>query len=123
MGLERVLKGQRTIGAQLYQEWMLKHDAYERALPPGARVRDSVSTALTFRYRDSLRGDTVKPTVFAYYNLNEADYFVQTEVRCRLAEGAWWTAGLNLFGGKHNDSMFGQFGPNDNLYATLRYSF
>ena len=123
VALERVLKDQRTVSAQLYQEWALKHGAYERTLPPGSRARDAVLSALTLRFRDSLRGDTVKPTVFAYYNFSEADYFVQAEVRRRLAEGAWWTVGLNVFGGRHGDSLFGQFNPNDNLYATVRYAF
>jgi hypothetical protein len=123
VALERVLKGQRTVSAQVYQEWMLKHGAYERTLPPTYRARDAVSTALTFRYRDSLRGDTVKPTAFAYYNFNDEDYFLQAEVWRRLTEGAWWTVGVNLFGGQHDDTMFGQFDPNDNLYATIRYAF
>jgi hypothetical protein len=40
-----------------------------------------------------------------------------------VSDEAWIALGVNLFGGSEPHTFFGQFDRNDNLYATVRYSF
>ncbi|MBI3920868.1 MAG: hypothetical protein HY318_05560 [Armatimonadetes bacterium] len=123
IGLERTLKGNETLGFQFTQDWMLRYGDYRRALPAGFPSRDSVLNTLTVRWRNSLRNDTVKPTLFGLYNLNDRDWFVKAEAQMEIRSGVWYLVGAHLFGGGKPYTMFGQFDHNDNVYFTVRAAF
>ena len=40
-----------------------------------------------------------------------------------MTDETWVTVGVSLFGGSEPHTFVGQFDRNDNLYATVRYSF
>lgn len=123
VGLERTLKGNETLGFQFIQDWMLNYGAYRDSLPGVFPSRDSVLNTMTVRWRNSLRNDTFKPTVFGLYNLNDRDWFVKAEAQVEIRPGLWYLVGAYLFGGAAPHTMFGQLAHDDNLYFTVRSSF
>lgn len=123
LGIERTLKGNQTLGFQFTQDWMLKFENYFATLPPGFPSRDNVLNTLTLRWRDSLKHDKLKPTVFGLYNFNDRDWFLIAETQVEIRTGAWFIIGARLFGGKERHTMFGQFQDDSNLYLTVRYAF
>jgi hypothetical protein len=123
LSLERTLRGNRVVSFQFFQELMLHHGSYESTLPPGSPRQPRLETVLTARYRDTLRRETVKRTLFVLYNPADQDYFVNAEWRQDLSDTVWYAVGLNLFGGEHRWTQYGQFEKDSNLYFTLRRSF
>ncbi|MHB9025398.1 MAG: hypothetical protein ACYC7E_14720 [Armatimonadota bacterium] len=123
LSLERTLKGNRVVSVQWVQEWMTKYDAYVATLPAGFPRQARSETTLTARYRDTLHGETIKRTLFVLYNPTNKDYFVNAEWRQDLSDNVWYAVGVNLFGGKHPWTNYGQFEHDSNLYFTLRRGF
>jgi hypothetical protein len=122
VGLERTLKGNEVLGFQFTQDWMLRYGAYRRSLPAGFPARDRVLNTFTVRWRNSLRNDTFKPTIFALYDFDDRDWFCLAEAQTEIQPGAWYIVGIHLFGGRSPSTMFGQFRDNPNVYlhVTLR---
>jgi hypothetical protein len=123
LSLERTLEGNRVVSLQWVQEWMTKYDAYVATLPAEFPRQARATTTLTARYRDTLRRETIKRTLFILYNPIDQDYFVNAEWRQDLSDNVWYAVGVNLFGGKHPWTNYGQFEHNSNLYFTLRRGF
>ncbi|MDO8586942.1 MAG: hypothetical protein Q7T82_07860 [Armatimonadota bacterium] len=122
LGLERTLTGNRVVSFQFYQELMTDYGAYESSLPVGFPSEPRLDTVITARYRDTLRGETVKRTIFALYRPSQRDYFINAEWRQDLSDTVWYALGINLFGGRAW-TTYGQFEKDSNLYVTVRRSF
>ncbi|OFX14718.1 MAG: hypothetical protein A2Z18_10040 [Armatimonadetes bacterium RBG_16_58_9] len=122
LGLERTLPGNRVVSFQFFQEFMTNYGAYIASLPPGSPRQPRLDTILTVRYRDTLRGETVKRTIFALYGPSERDYFINAEWRQDLTDTVWYALGVNLFGGRAW-TTYGQFEKDSNLYVTVRRGF
>ncbi|MBI2842277.1 MAG: hypothetical protein HYX78_02645 [Armatimonadetes bacterium] len=122
LGLERTLTGNRVVSFQFYQELMTDYGAYTASLPPGFPRQPRLDTVLTARYRDTLRRETVKRTVFALYGPSQRDYFINAEWRQDLSDTVWYALGVNLFGGRAW-TTYGQFRRDSNLYVTVRRGF
>ncbi|MDO8673001.1 MAG: hypothetical protein Q7O66_16460, partial [Dehalococcoidia bacterium] len=85
LGLERTLARNRVVSFQFYQELMTNYGAYESSLPFGFPSQPRLDSVITARYRDTLRGETVKRTIFALYGPSQRDYFINAEWRQELS--------------------------------------
>ena len=123
VGYQRAIGSDLTIGGQYYAERMLDHAAYRATLPAGfpqrARTRHNLTARLTrtFNYQAS------QVSLFVWLSPNEADVYLNPEVRHAVTDDAWVAVGGNLFAGSEPHTFFGQFDRNDNIYTTVRLMF
>ncbi len=123
VGYQRALGSDLTIGGQYYTEWMLDHVAYRATLPAGFPARARIRHNLTARVTRTFNYQTSQVSLFAWVSPNDEDFYLNPEIRHSVSDEAWIALGVNLFGGSEPHTFFGQFDRNDNLYATVRYSF
>ena len=102
---------------------MQYHDRYLASLPPGAPQRDELRQLLTLRLEKFLSYQTIRLSLFTYWSPTDADGYVRGFVSYRMSDEIELVAGANLFAGKEDWTLFGQFDQDDNIYARLRYSF
>ncbi|MFQ5866927.1 MAG: hypothetical protein ACE5IT_02910 [bacterium] len=112
-----------NIGLQYYGEYMHKYDNYEKSLPQSFPKQDKLRQYITFRLTQFLKYQTLKLSLFAFYSPNDEDYFIIPEIKYNISDEMWISIGGNVFGGKVDNTFFGQLNKNDNLYLTLRYEF
>ena len=122
-GYQRAFGADLTIGAQYYGEAMLKHDEYEKTLPPGLSKRDQIRHNITLRIMQFLKYQTLRLSLFTWVSPNEEDYYINPEVRYSFTDELWVALGGNVFGGSESHTFFGQFDENDNVYLQARYGF
>ena len=122
-GYQRAFGEHLTVGAQYLAERMLDHQRYRVTLPPGVPVRPRTRHSATVRLTRLFNYQASQLSVFAWASPNEQDYYVNPEVRHSLSDESWVAVGANVFGGSRPHTFFGQFDRNDNVYATVRYSF
>jgi len=123
VGYQRAFGSDLTVGGQYSAERMLDHDAYRATLPSGFPERPGTRHNLTARVTRTFNYQSSHVSVFFWGSPNERDFFLNPEVRHGVTDEAWVAVGANLFGGTEPHTFFGQFDRNDNLYATVRYSF
>ena len=123
VGYQRAVGADLTIGAQYYGEAMLKHDEYEKTLPPGLSKRDQIRHNITLRIMQFLKYQTLRLSLFTWVSPNEEDYYINPEVRYSFTDELWVALGGNVFGGSESHTFFGQFDENDNVYLQARYGF
>lgn len=123
VGFQRAFGSDLTLGGQYSAERMLDHAAYRATLPGGFPERVRTRHNVTARVTRTFNYQTSQVSVFAWVSPNDEDFYVNPEVRHSVADEAWVAVGANLFGGSRPHTFFGQFDRNDNLYATVRYTF
>jgi hypothetical protein len=62
-------------------------------------------------------------SLFAYYSPSDNDAYLRPHVRYKINDHWMVEAGGNLFQGAWNQTFFGQFENNSNVYAGVRFSF
>ncbi|MCA9727108.1 MAG: hypothetical protein R3E12_16365 [Candidatus Eisenbacteria bacterium] len=110
-GHEHSLPNEWTLGGQAYREL--------REL-----VEDRV--VFTLRLTKLMRYQTIRLSLFAFYGQEHAeeDGYVRLTGSYAVSDAVDAVLGVNFFAGDdHNDTLFGAFDPNDNIYARLRFSF
>lgn len=122
-GYQRAFGSDLTIGAQYAAERMFDHGAYVGSLPGGVPRRTRMRHNVTLRITRLFNYQTGQVSLFAWGSPNEDDYYVNPEIRYSLSDEVWLAVGANVFGGSADHTFFGQFDRNDNVYATVRYSF
>ncbi len=111
-----------SLGFQYYAEFMHKYAAYLAAQPAGFPVDTRWNHTLTFRATQMLMHQTLRLSLYASYNTNNGDRFINPELRYSFTDRVWGAVGANVFGGKPW-GQFGQLSRNDNLYLQVRYEF
>ncbi|MBI3951450.1 MAG: hypothetical protein HY314_13445 [Acidobacteria bacterium] len=123
VGYQKDLGGDLSVGVQYYGVLMHDYASYWQSLPKAFPARDRYRQTLAVRVMKLLRYQTLKLSFFSIYNPNDADYFLNPEIDYKITDALSLTVGSNIFGGRHETTLFGQLDRNDNIYATLRYSF
>lgn len=123
IGYQRSPWSDTTIGFQYYGEYMRHYDRYEATLPSGFPKRDRLRQVLTIRVMQSLKYQTWRLSLFAFWSPDDEDCYVIPEVTHRLSDELSLAVGANIFAGSSPDTFFGQLRDNDNLYFTARYDF
>ncbi len=122
-GMDKTLGGNRAVSFQFGQEITFDYGAWRRALPPGAPAPGKTQSFASFRFTDAWKYQTIKPKLFALYNFSMRDYYIAAEYERSLNDSLSATLGVNLFGGKHGYTMYGQFDKNDNIYLNAQKNF
>jgi hypothetical protein len=123
LGYEQEIAMNLTLGAQYYLERMLDHEAFVRTLPVGAPVQDENRHVLTARLTWLTRKQTLEWSLFAFYSPSDRDAYLRPQVTYDVSDA--WTGefGGSFFLGADDNTFFGQFQDNNNVYAALRYGF
>lgn len=122
-GFERELAPELTGTFQYYQERILEYDNYLSTLPDGFPQRDKVRHVMTMRLTKLAMNQTLTWSLFAYYSPSDKDSYLRPKVTYKLTDAWQAEAGANVFFGASQNTFFGQFEKNTNLFASLRYSF
>ncbi len=122
-GYSRPLGRDATLELQGYSEWLLDYDAYRVTLPAGFPPRDERRWLVTGRLTQLLWNQTLTGSLFAFWGVTDWDGYLIPSARYAATDNVWVEVGANLFVGRDSHTMFGALDRNDNVYATVRYSF
>ncbi len=112
-----------TVGFQYYLEWMQDYNAYLRSLPPGSRKRDELRHLLTARLTKLLMSQNLTLSLFTFYSPSDSDAYLRPEASYKITDHWTGEVGGNWFLGSSDESFFGQFQKDTNIYAGIRYGF
>jgi len=122
-GYNRPLWREATLGVQAYLEWLFDYEAYLRAVPAGFTPGNERRWLATVRLTQMFWNQTLTTNLFAFWGVTERDGYFIPSLRYAATDNVWVELGGNLFVGHDSHTMFGMLDRNDNLYATVRYSF
>lgn len=120
VGYQQELFENFTLGTQAYSEWLQDYDAYRDALPEGAPVRDEWRQLLTLRLTWFQMNQNLMLSSFVFYSPTDQDHYARLLAEYKWTDSLTFSVGANLFGGQSNETFFGQFEDNSNLYAAVR---
>lgn len=123
VGYERELVRDVQGGVQYYVECMEDHADYRATLPPGMRARDEFRHVLTFRLTRLAMNQNLMLSCFVFWSPSDRDGYLRPYVEYKVSDEWKVSAGANVFVGEEDDSFFGQFEKNNNVYAAMRRSF
>ncbi len=123
LGYEHSLGPDTTAGTQYYLERMEDYSAYRASLPPGVTPRDRTRQLATLRLTRLLMNQDLELSLFLFWSPSDADSYLRPRVSYRLNDDWRLQAGGNIFRGARNDTPFGRFSNDDNLYVAVRRLF
>jgi len=125
IGYEQEVMKNFSIGVQYYVEWMQDYKGYLTSQQKiGAQpIRDEVRHLLTNRLTLMTHQQNLIWSLFTYFSPSDLDAHFRPNVAYKVTDAWKVEAGGNFFVGKNEYSFFGQFAKNNNLYASIRYSF
>ncbi len=112
-------------GHELARDQTLSVQAYlERTLDfPDVGFTDQNRWWLTARYTGLFLQQNLTLSLFGFYSPTEDDAYLRPVASYKVSDEVLVTVGGNLFLGAHDDTFFGQFSDNTNMYGRVRYSF
>ncbi len=123
LGFERQIATDLTANIQWQVDWMLDYDTYAAQQPPGMFVRDEVRHLLTSRVTKLLDQELITLSAFVFYSPSDEDMYARLYTSYKYTDEVTLAAGANIFTGRHENTVFGQFQKNDNVYLKLTYGF
>ena len=122
-GYEQELRPDFTLGIQYYLERTLDHDALVANQPPGLRPPDENRHLLTLRATLLTHSQNVTWSLFTFASPSDEDAYLRGSWTWKATDSWSLSAGFNLFEGQSEQTFFGQFETNSNIYAALRRGF
>lgn len=123
IGYEKEIAAELTAAVQYIGEITGDYDALTASLPPGAPAPDHMRHVVTLRLTQMLMNQNLTLSGFNFWSPNEKDGYFRFRASYKLNDDWMADAGGNVFYGARNDSFFGQFENNTNLFVGLRRSF
>lgn len=123
VGYERELLAEFTGSVQYYLERIDNHDAYRATLPAGVFAKDKNRHVVTVRLTKLLMNQNLTLSLFNFYSPSDEDGYLRPKINYKLDDNWTLETGGNLFFGKRNETFFGQFEDNSNVYVSVRYGF
>ena len=77
----------------------------------------------TLRLERLFKHQTVRFSLFSFYEPIDNDYLVQYKVYYKFSDNLSAILGANTFGGEKYTTFFGQLDKNDNIYLSVRFDF
>ncbi len=102
---------------------MEDYDAYKQSLPSGFARKKEYRDVATVRLTRFLKHQTWKLSLFTFYSPADNDYLLQPQVSYKVSDRLSINMGANIFGGEKQNTFFGQFDKNDNVYLNFRIDF
>ena len=107
---------------QYYLEHMLDYSQYQNSSPQGLD-KDKNRHLLTLRLTKLLMNQNLTLSLFTYFSPSDKDTYLRPIVNYKATDNLSLEAGANIFFGDYNDTFFGQFQDNTNIYSAVRYNF
>lgn len=123
VGYEQELVRNLTMGTQLYAERIQNHDRLIARSPDPERERGPWRTVATLRLTLRALQDTLTSSLFVFASPSDEDYYLRPSLAWRRDDHWLFSAGLNIFGGRHEHTFFGQLEDNSNGWLRLRYYY
>ena len=123
IGYEQEIVQNLTFGMQYYVEWMQDYDNYLNTLPTGSVQRDEVRHLITNRLTWLTHNQNVSWSLFSFYSPSDNDAYFRPKVSYKVSDNWLVELGGNVFVGEKNNTFFGQFERNNNVYGAIRFSF
>ncbi len=121
IGYNRDLTLNLNVSIQNYIEQMLDYHRYEHSYN-GESIRDRFRHVITFQITQLLMNQTLELSLSAYYSPSDQDAYLRPKVRYSVSDNINMETGANIFIGEKDDTFFGQFEGNTNVYVSVRYS-
>lgn len=122
-GYEQEIGDQLTLGLQYYLEYMQDYDEYKQFMMPGETLRDELRHVLTARLTKQMWNQNLTLSLFGYYSPSDRDSYFRPKLNYKVNDTLQIECGGNFFFGEEDNTFFGQFEQNSNVFAGLRYSF
>jgi hypothetical protein len=123
VGYEQELVRNLTMGTQLYAERTHDHGRLVADSPDPERERDEWRTVATLRLTHRALQDTLTSSLFVFVSPSDEDFYLRPTIAWRRDDRWLFSAGLNVFGGRHEHTFFGQLEDNSNGWLRLRYYY
>ncbi len=122
-GYEREIATELTASAQYIVEIISDFDALAGALPAGAQTPDRVRHLVTLRLTKLMLNQNLTLSGFNFWSPNEQDGYLRLRASYKLSDALLAEVGGNIFYGADDNTFFGQFENNTNLFVGLRRNF
>lgn len=113
LGVEYLWRGKTYLNSQLVQLVIPHHDR--------EMEDEQVYSMATFLVQDHFWEDTLWVKLRIGYDITDRGYYLQPRVSYDLRQGWSLIWGADIFGGKGDRTLFGQFDRNDQVFLKLRY--
>jgi hypothetical protein len=114
LGVDRLFRNDFYLNLQLIQDVIL---GYEDDMEP-----HPYEASATFRFWKQFFRQTLRLQFTGRYFFTDPDYFYKVNAIYELKEALELDVGLMVFGGEE-EGLFGQFDDNDQLFASVKYSY
>ncbi len=118
LGLDYIY-GDTSVSAQFIQEFIPNYDENK----PIYFNKNGVDTLLTLLFKQFFLQNTMEINIRTAYDIEFRDYIIKPSLKYNFTDNLQGTFGVLLINGKYDDSLFGQFRDNDEIFARLRCSF
>ena len=122
-GYEQEVARNLTGAIQYYIEIMEDYDEYRSALSPGVTPRDEDRHVITLRLTKLMINQNLKLSLFSYYSPTDQDAYMRPKIHYKFSDRWEGEIGGNVFLGRDENTFFGQFENNTNVYLALRWNF
>lgn len=123
VGYEKEIARNLTLGTQYYLEHLFDYSNYQNTLPIGFPQRDQNRHLLTTRLTLLTHSQNTTWSLFSYYSPSDMDFYLRPKVNHKINDRWITELGGNIFGGRKDYTLFGQFQNNSNVYLSIRYGF
>ena len=118
LGLDYI-HGDTSVSVQCIQEFIPNYDEDK----PVYFNKNGVDTTLTFLFKQFFLQNTMEFNMRAAYDIEFQDVIIKPSLKYNFTDNLQGTIGIIFISGKYDDSLFGQFDDNDEMYAKLRCAF
>ena len=122
-GFEKEIGHELTASSQYYLEWMQNYHHYKDSLPTGIAKKDEYRSVITLRLTKLLMNQNLVLTFFGYYSPTDNDCYLRPKGQYKITDNWRFETGGNVFIGKKQDTFFGQFEKNTNIYMGIRFNY
>lgn len=122
-GYRREVTKDFELGAQYYLERMLDYSDYRRSHPFTRRRKDKDRHVTALRATQFLVERALALSLFVAWSPSASDGYLRPNVHYMIDDYFSVELGANLFYGKHEETAYGQFEQNSNVYGGFRFRF
>lgn len=120
-GYSRDVATELNLSVQYYVEQTL--DFYAHAPKTGELEKNEFRHVITVQATKLFMQQTLECVFAMYYSPSDEDAYFRPYLNYKYSDHANIYAGANIFVGKGQNTFFGQFEKNSNIYAAFKYSF
>jgi len=118
LGLDYIY-GDTSVSAQFIQEFIPNYDEDK----PVYFNKNGIDTLLTFVFKQFFLQNTMELNIRTAYNIEFRDYIIKPSLKYNFTDNLQGTIGVLVINSTYDDSLFGQFRDNDEIFARLRCTF